>query len=38
MPILGITLGFWVFGTIAALGSHIIWAIIKKRKNALEKM
>lgn len=38
MPILGITLGFWIFGTIGALSSHIIWIFIKKRKNALEKM
>ncbi|PKG42811.1 hypothetical protein [Psychroflexus sp. MES1-P1E] len=38
MPILGINLGFWIFGTIGALSSHIIWMFIKKKKNALEKM
>ena len=38
MPALGITLAFWVFGTIGALSSHITWIFIKKRKNALEKM
>ena len=32
MPILGITLGFWIFGTIAGIATHIIWKI-KKRKS-----
>ena len=38
MPIFGITLGFWIFGTIGAFGSHILWILIKKCKNALEKV
>lgn len=25
MPILGINLAFWIFGTIAALSTHLIW-------------
>ncbi len=35
MPTLGVFLGFWIFGTIAALMTHIIWMIklYKKYKN-----
>jgi len=32
MPILGITFGFWIFGTIAGLTTHLIWKL-KKRKS-----
>lgn len=27
LPILGITLAFWIFGTIAGIGTHIIWKV-----------
>lgn len=32
MPILGITLGFLIFGTIAGITTHIIWNL-KNRKS-----
>ncbi|PCJ95363.1 MAG: hypothetical protein COA50_09155 [Flavobacteriaceae bacterium] len=32
MPILGIILGFWIFGTIAGIATHLIWKL-KKRKT-----
>ena len=31
MPILGITIGFWIFGTIAGIATHIIWNIKQKK-------
>ncbi|CAL2103654.1 conserved hypothetical protein [Tenacibaculum sp. 190130A14a] len=30
MPTLGITLAFWIFGTIAGFLTHAIWIIIKR--------
>ncbi|WP_018343615.1 hypothetical protein [Cytophaga aurantiaca] len=30
MPILGITLAFWLFGTIAAVLSHFLWIKVLK--------
>lgn len=34
MPILGITLGFWIFGTIAGITTHFIWKLTtRKYKN-----
>ncbi|MCF6297698.1 MAG: hypothetical protein L3J08_06900 [Flavobacteriaceae bacterium] len=33
MPILGITFGFWIFGTIAGITTHIIWRIKNKKHN-----
>jgi hypothetical protein len=27
MPILGITLGFWIFGTIAGIVTHVVWKL-----------
>jgi hypothetical protein len=34
MPILGITFGFWIFGTIAGIATHILTAknLIHTRK------
>ena len=29
LPILGLTFAFWIFGSIAALITHIIWVIWK---------
>ncbi len=34
MPILGITLGFWIFGTIAGITTHLIWKLIIKKNKA----
>jgi hypothetical protein len=33
MPALGITLGFWIFGTIAGITTHIIWYITNKKRH-----
>ncbi|MGV6832050.1 MAG: hypothetical protein ACWA5P_10895 [bacterium] len=33
MPILGITFGFWIFGSIAAITTHIIWKVKNKKKQ-----
>lgn len=33
IPVLAILLGFWVFGTIAALITHILWIIKLQKKN-----
>lgn len=30
MPALAITLGFWIYGTLATICTHILW-VIKKR-------
>ena len=30
MPILGVTLAFWVFGLISAFITHLSWVFIKK--------
>jgi hypothetical protein len=32
MPILGITLAFWLFGTVAAVLSHFFWIKVLKLK------
>ena len=33
MPVLGITLGFWIFGTIAGIVTHLIWKLIKYKST-----
>lgn len=33
MPAMGILLGFWVFGTIAGIATHIIWIIKSQKKK-----
>ena len=39
MPALGVTLGFWIFGTIAGIATHLVWFVIKKlaAKNRKQK-
>ncbi|WP_435261848.1 hypothetical protein [Tenacibaculum sp. nBUS_03] len=37
MPVLGITLGFWIFGTIAGIATHIIWKIIKYKSTKTQQ-
>lgn len=40
MPILGITLGFWFFGTISTAATHLIWVLALKklpRKSTLDQ-
>ncbi len=32
MPMLGVTLGFWIFGTLSGIVVHIIWKL-KTSKN-----
>ncbi len=36
IPLLGITLGFWIFGTIAGVATQMIWKL-KTRKNKSTK-
>jgi hypothetical protein len=31
MPVLGITLAFWIFGTVAAITTHFTWSLIRKK-------
>jgi Na+-driven multidrug efflux pump len=40
MPILGITLGFWIFGTIAGIVTHVVWKLklwVNAKHNVDEK-
>ncbi len=34
LPILGVNLAFWIFGTIAALGIHIVWVLWKLKRES----
>lgn len=37
MPILGVTLAFWIFGGGIASGTHLIYYLIKKKKTHINR-